>query len=605
MNVFTARMSKLGLALSTALLAGQVYADVPKLTVQGNKVLVGGQQKSLGGNSLFWSNNEWGGEKYYNANVVNWLQSDWKSTIVRAAMGINEGGGYLSDKTGNKNKVKAVVDAAIAKDIYVIIDWHSHIAESQQTEAVAFFKEMAQTYGHRNHVIYEIYNEPLQVSWNGTIKPYAEAVIAAIRQHDPDNLIIVGTPNWSQNVDEASWNPINGSNIAYTLHFYAGTHGAPLRQKAQTAMNNGIALFVTEWGTVNADGNGGVNYAETDAWVAFMRQNKIHHANWAINDKAEGASAMHPGASASGGWTSLTASGTKVREIVRSSDGIGGTPPPPPPPSGCTNATAIGVPAKIEAENYCAMQGVQTESTSDTGGGQNVGWIDSGDWMAYKINVPSTGDYEVSYRVASLSGGGMLQLEKQGSGQLFGQLAVPSTGAWQNWTTIKHSVRLDAGTQTLATKALAGGFNVNWLEIKSLTTPPPPPGFSVTIQAEDYTQMSGVQTENTTDTGGGKNVGWIDNGDWMSYAEVNIPRAGTYTIEYRVASLSSGGRLQLERAGGSPVFGQISFNATGGWQNWTTVKQTVQLPAGNQRFGLLALQGAWNINWFKISEGVL
>ena len=142
--------------------------------------------------------------------------------------------------------------------MYVIIDWHSHHAESYRSNAIAFFQDMARTYGTRNHVIYEIYNEPLQISWSGTIKPYAQAVISAIRAIDPDNLIIVGTPSWSQDVDVAAADPIAGTNIAYTLHFYAGTHGQFLRDKAQTALNRGVALFVTEWGSVNANGDGAV-----------------------------------------------------------------------------------------------------------------------------------------------------------------------------------------------------------------------------------------------------------------------------------------------------------------------------------------------------------
>lgn len=114
-------------------------------------------------------------------------------------------------------------------------------------------------------------------------------------------------------MDVASQNPIDRANIAYTLHFYAGTHGQSYRNKAQTALDNGIALFATEWGTVNADGNAGVNANETDAWKAFFKTNNISHANWALNDKNEGASLFTPG----GSWNSLTASGAKVKEIIQ------------------------------------------------------------------------------------------------------------------------------------------------------------------------------------------------------------------------------------------------------------------------------------------------
>ena len=274
---------------------------------------------SFAGNSFFWSNTGFGAEKYYTKEVVDWLQEDWNATIVRAAMGVDEFGGYLSDPQGNKDRVKTIVDAAIANGMYVIIDWHSHHAEDYQSDAIAFFQEMAQTYGNTPNVIYEIYNEPLQVSWSNTIKPYSEAVISAIRAIDPDNLIIVGSSTWSQDVDIASLDPISGTNIAYTLHFYAGTHGASLRAKAETAMDNGLALMVTEWGTVNADGDGSADVASTQAWVNFMDLHGISHCNWSVHDKREGASILQPGASTNGGWSQsdLTTSGSLVRGIIQ------------------------------------------------------------------------------------------------------------------------------------------------------------------------------------------------------------------------------------------------------------------------------------------------
>ncbi|RYY77363.1 MAG: endoglucanase [Gammaproteobacteria bacterium] len=293
-------------------------AAVPAITTSGNKVLFGGQPGSISGNSLFWSNTGWGGEKYYTGQTVSWLKSDWKSNVIRASMGVDDDGGYLTDSS-NKTRVTTVVDAAIANDMYAIIDWHSHHAEQYQSQSIAFFKEMASKYGNTNNVIYEIYNEPLQISWSGVIKPYAQAVIAAIRSIDPDNLIIVGTPSWSQDVDVAANDPITGyANIAYTLHFYAGTHGQYLRDKASTALSRGIPLFVTEWGSVGASGDGAVATSETNAWVSFMKANNISNANWALNDKAEGASALVSGASANGGWSSsqLTASGALAKSIT-------------------------------------------------------------------------------------------------------------------------------------------------------------------------------------------------------------------------------------------------------------------------------------------------
>jgi len=200
------------------------------LSVAGNKIVDQNNAiVSFAGNSMFWSNTNFEAERFYNANVVSWLKEDWNTTIVRAAMGVELAGGYLSDPNANRERVKTIVDAAIDEGLYVIIDWHSHEAEHHRQEAIDFFKEMANLYGEYPNVIYEIYNEPIHVSWSNDVKPYAEAVISEIRAIDPDNLIIVGSPTWSQDVDVASNDPITSSiNIAYTLHFYAGTQSYEL-----------------------------------------------------------------------------------------------------------------------------------------------------------------------------------------------------------------------------------------------------------------------------------------------------------------------------------------------------------------------------------------
>ena len=308
------------LAVTGLVFSTQSNADVPPLTVNGSQIQVGGEHIGLAGNSFFWSNEGYGAERFYNASVVDWLKTDWQSKIVRAAMGVEEFGGYITHPEQNRTRVETIVDAAIDEDLYVIIDWHSHHAENYQAQAISFFQDMARKYGDNNNVIYEVYNEPIHVSWSGTVKPYAEAVIAAIREIDPDNLVIVGSPTWSQDVHEVAVDPITRfDNIAYTLHFYAGTHTEFLRDRAERAMNDGIAIMVTEWGTVNADGNGAVDVAETNRWVEWMDQYNLTHLNWSVHDKDEGASVIRPGAATNGGWTasSLTTSGAFVRDIVR------------------------------------------------------------------------------------------------------------------------------------------------------------------------------------------------------------------------------------------------------------------------------------------------
>jgi endoglucanase len=234
-------------------------------------------------------------------------------------MGIDAKGGYLQDRA-NQARAETVIDAAITNGLYVIVDWHSHHAERYADEAVAFFSAMAKKYGHTPNIIYELYNEPLrEASWSGDIKPYASKVIEAIRAIDPDNLIVVGTPAWSQGVDVAAADPLQGRNLMYALHFYAGTHRQELRDKADAAMKRGAPLFVTEWGSVNADGNGGVDLAETRRWQDWLRKHCLSQAQWAVSDRKEGASLFRPGTSGTGPWmdADLTDSGKLLRTILK------------------------------------------------------------------------------------------------------------------------------------------------------------------------------------------------------------------------------------------------------------------------------------------------
>ena len=287
------------------------------LKVKGNRIVnQHGNPISLAGNSLFWSNDGWGGERYYSSQVVSWLKTDWNTSIIRAAMGVEEPGGYLSNRGTNQQRVKTIIESAIDLGIYVIIDWHSHHAEDYTDEAIEFFQEMAITYGHSKNVIYEIYNEPLDVSWSETVKPYALKVISAVRSIDPDNLIIVGSPEWSQRVDLVAEDPITSfENIAYSLHFYTVHHQKWLRDRASIALKKGIALFVTEWGSIGYQ----TVDADTDLWMSWCANNMISHCNWAVNDKTEEWSILVPAASTSGHWTDdeLTKSGQLAKNIIK------------------------------------------------------------------------------------------------------------------------------------------------------------------------------------------------------------------------------------------------------------------------------------------------
>lgn len=297
---------------------GTIVSLHGQLHVDGNRILdENNQEVQLRGMSFFWS--QWIG-KYYTPETVAWLKNDWQCTIVRAAMAVEDSEGYITNPEVEKQKIFTVIDAAIAEGIYVIVDWHSHHAEDYQEEAKAFFAEVAQKYGNQPNIIYELYNEPLDVAWDTVLKPYHEAVLAEIRKFDPDNIVVCGTRNWSQQVDEVIGNEIDDKNVAYTLHYYAATHKQYLRDIAQSALDNDIALFVTEYGTTDYSGDGFIDIVESNTWWDFLDENKISWCNWSIADKNENSAALLPNVSTTGQWEDkdITQSGLMVREELRS-----------------------------------------------------------------------------------------------------------------------------------------------------------------------------------------------------------------------------------------------------------------------------------------------
>lgn len=290
-----------------------------QLSVENGKIVdAHGDPVQLKGMSLFWS--QWQ-PQYYNYETVKNLVEGWDIQLIRAAMAI-EHDGYLQNPEREKNKVKQVIEAAIDLGIYVIVDWHDHHAEDHLTEAKQFFSEIALEYGNHPNLIYEPYNEPLDVSWSEVLKPFHQEVIASIRQHDPDNIIVLGTPTWSQRVDLAAEDPVEGENLAYTLHFYAGTHRQELRNIAETAMNSGLALFVTEFGTTDANGDGPVYEEETGEWMDFMAHHNLSWANWSVADKDESSAAILPGTTPSevNNKDNISTSGKLVKSYLNQPD---------------------------------------------------------------------------------------------------------------------------------------------------------------------------------------------------------------------------------------------------------------------------------------------
>ena len=258
-----------------------------------------GSPVMLRGISLGW-HNLW--PRFYNKGAVKWLAKEWHADVIRAAVGASSvDDNYLENPEFALQCVTPVIEAAIKNKVYVIIDWHSH--EMHTAQAKSFFSQMAKKYGKHPNIIYELYNEPVNDSWQD-LKQYATDIITEIRRYDPDNIILMGCPHWDQDIDLVAASPLEGvSNVMYTVHFYAATHKDYLRDKMRKAVEGGLPVFVSECAGMEASGDGPLDAAEWQKWVDTMEQLRISYVCWSLSDKNETCSMLLPRAKSCGDWT--------------------------------------------------------------------------------------------------------------------------------------------------------------------------------------------------------------------------------------------------------------------------------------------------------------
>ncbi|MEZ3428444.1 MAG: cellulase family glycosylhydrolase [Lachnospiraceae bacterium] len=295
--------------------AGALQVNGTQLTDE-NGVAV--QLKGISTHGLAWF------PAYVNEDCFRQFREEWNVNVMRLAMYTAENGGYCSG--GDQNQLKELihngVSYATSLDMYVIIDWHilsDNNPNTNKESAKEFFAEMAEKYAGYNNVLYEICNEPNGgTSWSD-IKSYAEEVIGVIRSYDEDGIIIVGTPNWSQYVDQAAADPITGyDNIMYALHFYAATHKESLRNTMTAAIDAGLPIFVTEYGICDASGNGAIDENQANQWVSTMNSYGVSYVAWNLSNKGETSAMINSSCNKTSGFTEsdLSASGKWLYQML-------------------------------------------------------------------------------------------------------------------------------------------------------------------------------------------------------------------------------------------------------------------------------------------------
>lgn len=285
------------------------YGKHGRLKVKGTKLVDKGNQavqlRGVSSHGINWDV----GEPFVNEKALQNLRDEWGVNCFRVAMYTEDYNGYCVTDAASRKKLLKTIDTAVKAGkklgMYVIIDWHilnDQTPKKYQKQAKSFFKKMAKKYKNYGNVLYEICNEPNGgTNWK-TIKSYAKSVIPVIRKQDKKAVIIVGTPNWSQDVDEAAKSPLKAKNIMYAFHFYAATHGENLRQKVRTALSKGLPLFCSEFSACEASGNGAYDFNSAKQWMDLMNQNKISSCCWSLSNKPESCSLLKSGCQRKNGF---------------------------------------------------------------------------------------------------------------------------------------------------------------------------------------------------------------------------------------------------------------------------------------------------------------
>ncbi len=263
---------------------------------------------------------------YVNASAFQNLRDRWGVDTIRLAMYTAEYQGYCNSGAENRvkqrKKVYAGIDAATDLGMYVIVDWHilsDGNPNRYVNRAKDFFGKVSKKYKNQENVIYEICNEPNgNVTWT-QIKKYAKQVIPVIRKNDPDAIIIVGTPTWSQGVEQAAASPLKYDNLLYSLHFYAGTHKQALRDKMTKAVKKGLPIFVSEFSICDASGNGALNKTQGKKWMTALNRRKISYVAWNLSNKNESSALIKTSCKKTKGWTrnDLSASGKWYMDQIK------------------------------------------------------------------------------------------------------------------------------------------------------------------------------------------------------------------------------------------------------------------------------------------------
>lgn len=491
--------------------------------------------------------------------------------------------------------IDKLLDWCEANDMYVMLDLHAAPGGQGSDQNIAdifhannlwqfsvfqdvtdrLWDRISERYLNEPRIaFYELINEPNNVPGGGqAIHDLSQRLITTIRNNGDNHMIMVHGNGWGNNYDYMEpWTFSPNWGLVYSAHRYwidaaddwvADSNPNQINKIANLIAfrdNNNVPVWVGETGENNNE---------------WLRQNIVKldnagigwcHWTYKRHDVGENAALMRIGGNYPTDGASAMATvleEIKFQNCIPNTNTIATVTQDLPAPwtSGCSGSSSSGctgsfqsISANIEAESFCDMLGVQTENTTDTGGGENVGYLDAGDWLAYRVNIPTSGSYTVDYRVASQSGGGSLRLERLGGGSDYGTVNISSTGGWQNWTTVSHTVSLNAGDQDIALAIVAGGFNINWFKITAVGSGGAPIGQTIWLRGNNNQYVSSENGQ------GGMNCNRASVGGWEQFTVVAVGSA-------QIALQGSNG-LYVSSGNGQTAM-TCDASSISGWQAFT------------------------------------
>jgi len=320
-NQITARTNPSSGGNTPVAINGQLHVCGLKLCNQYNRPI---QLRGMSTHGLQWY------PQCVNNASLDALANDWNADVIRLSMYIQEGG-YETNPRKFTDLMHALIEAATARGIYVIVDWHQLSPGDPNynlARAKTFFTEIAQRHKDKPNILYDVANEPNGVSWN-TVRNYHQQIIPVVRAQDADSVILLGTHAWGslgvsdgRNETDVINNQVTFGNVMYTFHFYAASHGTEYLNTLSRAADR-IPMFVTEFGTQTASGDGGNNFTRSQQYIDLMASKKISWVNWNFSDDNRSGAVFTSGTCPGGpfaGTSRLKPAGVWVRDRIRTPD---------------------------------------------------------------------------------------------------------------------------------------------------------------------------------------------------------------------------------------------------------------------------------------------